>query len=166
MLRYSRNLCVYPNVYIMDQFGSQIRHFNPVAVNKTEVTIYCIAPKGESAEARKARIRQYEDFFNASGMATPDDLEEFRSCQKTYLATAAPWNDMSRGAAHWIDGPDDEAKTLGLDPVSSGVRTEDEGLFIVQHGYWKKALRRGLEIEAAQEAEDSAGADGQALVSS
>ena len=112
-------------------------------MDKTEVTIYCIAPKGESAEARKARIRQYEDFFNASGMATPDDLEEFRSCQKTYLATAAPWNDMSRGAEHWIEGPDDDAKTLGLDPVSSGVRTEDEGLFIVQHGYWKKALQAG-----------------------
>ena len=74
----------------MDQFGSQIRHFRPIAVDKTEVTIYCIAPKGESAEARNARIRQYEDFFNASGMATPDDLEEFRSCQKTYLARAAP----------------------------------------------------------------------------
>ena len=83
-------------------------------------------------------------------MATPDDLEEFRSCQKTYLATAAPWNDMSRGAEHWIEGPDDDAKTLGLDPVSSGVRTEDEGLFIVQHGYWKKALQQGLEIEAAE----------------
>ena len=107
MLKYSRNLCLYPNVYIMDQFGSQIRHFNPVAVDQTEVTIYCIAPKGESAEARKARIRQYEDFFNASGMATPDDLEEFRSCQKTYLATAAPWNDMSRGA----DALDRRART-------------------------------------------------------
>ena len=62
----------------MDQFCSQIRHFRPIAVDKTEVTIYCIAPKGESAEARAHRIRQYEDFFNASGMATPDDLEEFR----------------------------------------------------------------------------------------
>ena len=98
MLKYSRNLCLYPNVYIMDQFSSQIRHFRPISVDQTEVTIYCIAPKGESAEARTARIRQYEDFFNASGMATPDDLEEFRSCQKTYLAGAAPWNDMSRGA--------------------------------------------------------------------
>jgi len=166
MLKYSRNLCLYPNVYIMDQFGSQIRHFNPVSVDQTEVTIYCIAPKGESAEARKARIRQYEDFFNASGMATPDDLEEFRSCQKTYLATAAPWNDMSRGAEHWIDGPDDDAKALGLEPESSGVKTEDEGLYIVQHGYWKKALLQGLEIEAAEESGSKAGANGQAVVSS
>ena len=51
---YSRNLCLYPNVYLMDQFSSQIRHFRPIAVDKTEVTIYCIAPKGESAEARAA----------------------------------------------------------------------------------------------------------------
>ena len=144
MLKYSRNLCVYPNVYIMDQFGSQIRHFSPVAVDKTEVTIYCIAPKGESAEARTARIRQYEDFFNASGMATPDDLEEFRSCQKTYLATAAPVERHEpRRRRTGSRAPDDDAKTLGLDPVSSGVRTEDEGLFIVQHSYWKKAHAAG-----------------------
>ena len=81
----------------MDQFSSQIRHVRPIAVDKTEVTIYCIAPKGESDKSRAHRIRQYEDFFNATGMATPDDLEEFRSCQKTYQATSAPWNDMSRG---------------------------------------------------------------------
>ena len=79
MVTGSRNLCLYPNVYLMDQFSTQIRHFRPIAPDKTEVTIYCIAPKGESAEARSNRIRQYEDFFNASGMATPDDLEEFRS---------------------------------------------------------------------------------------
>ena len=145
MLRYSRNLCVYPNVYIMDQFGSQIRHFNPVSVDKTEVTIYCIAPKGESADARKARIRQYEDFFNASGMATPDDLEEFRSCQKTYLATAAPWNDMSRGAEHWLTGPDEVARSLGMDGVvSAGLRNEDEGLYPVQHGYWLQTMQAAV----------------------
>ena len=105
MVKGSRNLCLYPNVYLMDQFSTQIRQFRPIAPNKTEVTIYCIAPKGESKEARSHRIRQYEDFFNASGMATPDDLEEFRSCQLTFQATNAPWNDMSRGAEHWLTGP-------------------------------------------------------------
>ena len=86
MVHRSRNLCLYPNVYLMDQFSSQIRHYRPIAPDKTEVTIYCIAPKGESDEARTHRIRQYEDFFNASGMATPDDLEEFRACQLSYRA--------------------------------------------------------------------------------
>jgi benzoate/toluate 1,2-dioxygenase alpha subunit len=120
-----------------------------VSVDETVVTIYCIAPKGESAEARANRIRQYEDFFNATGMATPDDLEEFRSCQLTFRATAAPWNDMSRGAEHWLHGPDEVAEALGMDGViSAGVRNEDEGLFPVQHGYWLATMRAALERQA------------------
>ena len=149
MINISRNLCLYPNVYLMDQFGSQIRHFRPISVDKTEVTIYCIAPKGEGAEARANRIRQYEDFFNASGMATPDDLEEFRSCQKTYLATAAPWNDLSRGVTHQVTGPDANADKIGLKPISSGARTEDEGLYPIQHGYWVETMRRAVDVESA-----------------
>jgi benzoate/toluate 1,2-dioxygenase alpha subunit len=147
MIGVSRNLCLYPNVYLMDQFSSQIRHIRPVSVDKTEVTIYCVAPRGESAEARTTRIRQYEDFFNATGMATPDDLEEFRSCQKTYRAGGAPWNDLSRGAVHQIAGPDEDAKRVGLNPVASGVRTEDEGLYPIQHGYWLRTMRGALNTE-------------------
>lgn len=149
MVGASRNLCLYPNVYLMDQFSSQIRHFRPISVDKTEVTIYCIAPKGESAQARANRIRQYEDFFNATGMATPDDLEEFRSCQKTYLATAAPWNDLSRGVAHQLNGPDQVATDLGMTKIlSSGVKTEDEGLYPIQHGFWLESMRKAVAAEA------------------
>jgi benzoate/toluate 1,2-dioxygenase subunit alpha len=147
MVRRLRNLCLYPNVYLMDQMSSQIRHYRPIAVDKTEVTIYCIAPKGESAEARARRIRQYEDFFNASGMATPDDLEEFRACQISYLGRAARWNDLSRGAKHWIHGADRVAEAIGLNPLMSGARIEDEGLFLVQHKYWQDAMRRALATE-------------------
>ncbi|MEJ5927861.1 benzoate 1,2-dioxygenase large subunit [Corynebacterium sp. H128] len=146
MVGASRNLCLYPNVYIMDQFSSQIRHIRPIDVDKTEVTIYCIAPKGESEAARANRIRQYEDFFNATGMATPDDLEEFRSCQKTYQASAFPWNDMTRGLGHQQNGPDDVAQGLGMTEVlSSGARTEDEGLYPIQHGYWESIMLDAVE---------------------
>lgn len=148
MIEKSRNLCLYPNVYLMDQFSSQIRMYRPISVDKTEVTIYCIAPKGESAEARAHRIRQYEDFFNASGMATPDDLEEFRSCQIGYGARNAAWNDLSRGATHWIEGADADAQAIGLKPLLSGAKTEDEGLFVVQHRYWKDAMVAALRKEA------------------
>jgi benzoate/toluate 1,2-dioxygenase subunit alpha len=150
MIEKSRNLCLYPNVFLMDQFSSQIRMYRPIAVDKTEVTIYCIAPKGESAEARGHRIRQYEDFFNASGMATPDDLEEFRSCQIGYGAKHVAWNDLSRGATHWIEGADDDAKSTEMKPLLSGAKTEDEGLFVVQHAYWRDALIEGLKKEAAE----------------
>ncbi|OWJ64499.1 benzoate 1,2-dioxygenase large subunit [Inquilinus limosus] len=148
MVRRSRNLCLYPNVYLMDQFSSQIRHYRPIAVDRTEVTIYCIAPKGEDPQARAHRIRQYEDFFNASGMATPDDLEEFRACQMSYQGRAARWNDLSRGAAHWIQGADPAAEAIGMRPLMSGVRTEDEGLFVLQHRHWLETMQRAAAAEA------------------
>ncbi len=149
MINHSRNLCLYPNVYLMDQFSSQIRVLRPIAVDKTEVTIYCIAPKGEPAEARARRIRQYEDFFNATGMATPDDLEEFRACQQGYAGIALPWNDMCRGATHWVEGADPAAQEIGLKPVLSGVKTEDEGLYTEQHRYWQQTLLAALQKEPA-----------------
>jgi benzoate/toluate 1,2-dioxygenase alpha subunit len=150
MIERSRNLCLYPNVYLMDQFGSQIRLLRPISVDKTEVTIYCIAPKGESDEARSRRIRQYEDFFNVSGMATPDDLEEFRACQQGFKGIALEWNDMCRGSEHWIEGADDAAKEIGLQPVMSGLKTEDEGLYTIQHRYWLDVMKKAMAKEGAQ----------------
>ena len=150
MVGRSRNLCLYPNVYLMDQFGSQIRLLRPISVNKTEVTIYCIAPKGEADEDRAHRIRQYEDFFNASGMATPDDLEEFRACQEGFAGISLEWNDMCRGSEHWIEGADEAAKEIGLKPVMSGVKTEDEGLYTIQHRYWLDVMKKALNKEEKQ----------------
>jgi len=150
MIKNSRNLCLYPNVFLMDQFSSQIRVFRPLAPNRTEVTIYCIAPKGESAEARAKRIRQYEDFFNASGMATPDDLEEFRACQEGFESGYFEWNDMSRGAEHWVEGPDAEADKIDLKPILSGIKTEDEGLYVAQHTYWLEQMHKALAAEQAK----------------
>ena len=149
----------------MDQFGSQIRVLRPISVNKTEVTIYCIAPIGESAESRARRIRQYEDFFNASGMATPDDLEEFRSCQAGYAGIELEWNDMSRGAKHWVQGPDAAADEIGLIPKLSGIKTEDEGLYVAQHQYWIDMMKTAIQKEKqlAECAELNAAAAGEAV---
>ncbi|MDQ7776834.1 MAG: Rieske 2Fe-2S domain-containing protein [Paracoccus aminovorans] len=150
IVNQTRNLCLYPNVFLMDQFSTQIRVVRPLSVDKTEVTIFCFAPKGESAEDRANRIRQYEDFFNVSGMGTSDDLEEFRACQTAYAAPL--WNDMSRGAPLWVHGPDDNARRMGLAPLISGERSEDEGLFVVQHEYWARVMRDALAAEKQGEA--------------
>jgi len=143
----TRNLCLYPNVFLMDQFGTQIRVARPLSVNQTEISIFCFGPKGESAEDRAIRIRQYEDFFNVSGMGTADDLEEFRACQAGYAGTAVRWNDMSRGEPLWIDGPDENARKMGMNPLLSGERSEDEGLFVCQHSYWARTMRQALKQE-------------------
>jgi benzoate/toluate 1,2-dioxygenase subunit alpha len=150
IVNQTRNLCLYPNVFLMDQFSTQIRVVRPIRVDKTEVSIFCFAPKGESAENRAIRIRQYEDFFNVSGMGTSDDLEEFRACQAGYGPTTSMWNDMSRGAPLWVRGPDENAKGMGLNPLISGERSEDEGLFVVQHEYWAKVMREALQKEQTE----------------
>ncbi|MFK0161041.1 Rieske 2Fe-2S domain-containing protein [Rhizobium sp. NPDC090279] len=147
IINQTRNLCLYPNVFLMDQFSTQIRVTRPISVDKTEISIFCFAPKGESEADRTLRIRQYEDFFNVSGMGTADDLEEFRACQAGYAGTAALWNDLSRGAPLWIDGPDANARKMGLEPLLSGERSEDEGLFVRQHEYWAKVMRQALAAE-------------------
>ena len=147
IINQTRNLCVYPNVFLMDQFSTQIRVVRPISVDKTEVSIFCFAPKGESATDRATRIRQYEDFFNVTGMGTADDLEEFRACQNGYAGTTALWNDLSRGAPLWVHGPDENATKMGLKPLISGERSEDEGLFVCQHEYWVQVMRNALKTE-------------------
>ncbi|MFP6562507.1 Rieske 2Fe-2S domain-containing protein [Paraburkholderia sp. B3] len=144
IVNQTRNLCVYPNVFLMDQFSTQIRVVRPISVDKTEVTIFCFAPKGESADDRAIRVRQYEDFFNVSGMGTADDLEEFRACQSGYAGITAMWNDLSRGAPLWVEGADANAQKMGLKPLISGERSEDEGLFVCQHEYWVRTMREAL----------------------
>lgn len=82
---------------------------------------------------------------NVSGMATPDDLEEFRACQQGFAGRGM--NDMSRGATHWIDGPDEIARGIDLHPLMSGPRIEDEGLFVMQHKYWQQQMIRAVKAE-------------------
>ena len=134
----------------MDQFSTQIRVLRPIDVNKTEVTIYCFAPKGESAENRRVRIRQYEDFFNVSGMGTPDDLEEFRACQEGYNGALAEWNDLSRGAKQWIEGADENAQAIDMKPLLSGASPEDEGLYVLHHKHWVTEMLRAIDKERSQ----------------
>ncbi len=64
-------------------------------------------------------------------MATPDDLTEFRNCQIGYNASAAPWNELSRGQARWVQGANESGQRLGVDAVSNRLaRPADEGIYI------------------------------------
>ena len=139
-----RNLFLYPNVFIMDQMSSQIRIIKPVSVNKTEVRTVCFAPKSDTPELRTRRIRQYEDFFNAAGMATPDDLAAFNASQKGFEARDVEWSDVSRGAAKVVEGGDSRAKRLGFEPKYCGMQLEDEGIYLNQHHRWRELLVQGL----------------------
>ena len=132
----------------MDQISSQLRIVRPVAWNKTEVISQCIGVKGESAEARRNRIRQFEDFFNVSGLGTPDDLVEFREQQKGFQARLERWSDISRGHHNWNYGSSNNAEILGIQPVITGREITHEGLYVNQHGHWQQLMLKGLKKNA------------------
>jgi benzoate/toluate 1,2-dioxygenase alpha subunit len=136
-----RNLMLFPSVFLMDQTSTQLRIVRPIAVDRTEVTTYCIAPVGESARARTVRIRQYEDFFNASGMATPDDLTEFENCQIGFARGPGRLNDMSRGATRAIAGAGPEGAALQLKATAAGTAAADEGLYVGIHENWRQVMK-------------------------
>lgn len=143
----ARNLNIYPSLLFMDQISTQIRVIRPLAWNKTEVHSFCLAVKGESARDRESRIRQFTDFFNVSGMGTPDDLVEFREAQRGFQARLQHWSDISRGHQRWAREPDIRATELGIAPQLIGTEGSQEGLFVNQHMAWQSYLLRGLEAE-------------------
>ncbi|WP_293393813.1 aromatic ring-hydroxylating dioxygenase subunit alpha [Nevskia sp.] len=142
-----RNLLLMPNVLLMDQMSSQIRLIRPISVDLTEVVTWCIAPKGEAPEQREKRIRQYEDFFNAAGMATPDDLAEFRNCQLGYAATGVPYSDLSRGQQRWVQGANETAQRFGIKPLLSSTQTSDEGVYVAILDQWRERMTQAVDRE-------------------
>jgi benzoate/toluate 1,2-dioxygenase alpha subunit len=139
-----RNLLLYPSVFIMDNRGSQIRVVRPIKVDLTEITTYLVAPVGEPPDLKRRRLRQYEDFFNPSGMATPDDLAEFISVQEGMGGRLQRHSDLSRGAGNQVIGANAHARTLGIAPVSSGEACADEGIYIGQYRQWIDLMSKGF----------------------
>ena len=144
MMDRLRNLLIYPNVFFMDQISTQIRVIHPLAVDKTRVSTYCIAPVGERPEAREHRLRQYEDFFNASGVGTPDDLAAFEACQRGYNGRQVRWQQgYVRGVKRVQLGPDNEARAIGLRPYSSTNDFRDEAVFQGHYRQWLRLMSQG-----------------------
>ncbi|WP_044875142.1 anthranilate 1,2-dioxygenase large subunit [Pseudomonas sp. LFM046] len=148
MMHRLRNLNIYPSLFFMDQISSQLRIVRPLAWNKTEIISQCIGVKGESDADRESRIRQFEDFFNVSGMGTPDDLVEFREQQRGFQGRLERWSDISRGHGKWVTGPTANSETIGIAPAMTGTEFTHEGLYVNQHSNWQRFLLQGLDNKA------------------
>jgi benzoate/toluate 1,2-dioxygenase alpha subunit len=148
MMDRVRNLLIYPNIFFMDQTSTQLRIIHPLAVDKTRVSTCCIAPVGESAAARAHRLRQYEDFFNASGVGTPDDLAAFEACQQGYRGRLVRWQQgYMRGVQRMTLGADAEAQAIGVRPYSSTNDFRDETIYHGQYRQWLKYMLQGQRAE-------------------
>jgi benzoate/toluate 1,2-dioxygenase alpha subunit/2,4,5-trichlorophenoxyacetic acid oxygenase 1 len=145
MLR-QRNLTIFPNLQIIDISSAQLRTWRPLAADRTEMTSHCLAPVGESAGARKFRIRAYEDFFNPSGLATSDDNVMYEFCQTGYAARAGDTLGHLRGLDPGPADRGDHAGELGISPVESAFgKLAFGGETNFHSGYreWRRLLARG-----------------------
>lgn len=143
MLR-TRQLNIFPNLQLASNAALQMRVIRPIGVDKTEITSYCVAPVGENAEQRRQRLRQYEDFFNPSGLATPDDTMTYEDCQRGFATGDIEWQQgYARGMGTVQAGPDSHANELGIHPlhaVSGTFDMSDETVFHAMYRHWKGVM--------------------------
>ncbi|WDF74408.1 aromatic ring-hydroxylating oxygenase subunit alpha [Novosphingobium sp. KACC 22771] len=143
-----RNLTIFPNLQIAENASSQLRIIRPLAPNLTEMRTWCLAPKGESAAARRQRIRQYEDFFNPTGMATPDDTISYENCQMGYGGGKIGWlQGYARGMTASVPGGNRFGDLLGLHPERSVLADPqlcDETLFHSYYRAWANRMKQEL----------------------
>ena len=114
-------------------------------VDRMETMIWCIAPAGEPADLRAARLRKFEDFFLPSGMATPDDVAVAEAAQRASHALDNRWTLMGRGIAFKTDGPDQAARELGMAPAVSSTSWDHEIAMQGVYRRWLQMMERGEE---------------------
>lgn len=150
-----RNISIFPNLQIADSTSLLLRTFRPLSVNRTEMRYWCMAPVGEAPAQRAWRLRQFEDFFNVSGFATPDDTVTYETCQAGFAAKGLDYlQGHSRGMAALQAGPNDIASSLGFKPVASvkgNFLVQSETSFHPVYREWSRLMQAGLAGKGAYE---------------
>jgi benzoate/toluate 1,2-dioxygenase alpha subunit len=145
ILGRGRHITIFPNLLLNDLASTHLRTYRPLSVDRMETMIWCIAPVGEPAEMRSARLRKFEDFFLPSGMATPDDVAVTESAHKASFAFNSKWTNMGRGIDFKIDGPDAAARELGMKPKASSNSWDHEIAMQGVYRRWLDMMERGEE---------------------
>jgi hypothetical protein len=100
-----------------------VRVIKPLAVDRTEVTIYPVRLVGAPDAMNFGNIRLLNVTHSAASFVQTDDLESFVRAQKGLRSTATDWVDISRGLGD--EEPDRELNaTRGLATHEMVVRAQ------------------------------------------
>lgn len=143
-----QHILIFPNVVILEHPGPQIRVVRPISVDQTEVRGYAFFPRGVADEVRQRQLRAYEVFFGPAGMGSPDDIEAFDSCTAGYQATAAAWNDLSRGIHREVRDPSG-LDLGGIGPFEVAGNITDDTVYRGLYRWWVTAMLERGERTAA-----------------
>lgn len=146
---YGVQIHIFPNLQLASEMACIIRKFHPVAVDQTEMEVRCLGAVGEDRQQRALRLRQFEDFFNASGLASPDDAVIYESCQRGFSCGGLNGlKGYARGTAALEAGPNAEARRLGVSPIqslSAGAQTTAEIGLHAPYREWQRRMMTALQ---------------------
>ncbi len=148
IVNQTRNLCLYPNVFLMDQFSTQIR----------------VTAADQRRQDRDQHLLLRAEW--AKALRTAHCASASTRISSTCPAWARPTTSKSSAPARpAMQGPPRFGTTCraarrsgstartrtprewASQPLLSGERSEDEGLFVRQHEYWAKVMREALAAE-------------------
>lgn len=157
-MSYVRNVTVFPNAQFAENASLQLRIWRPLGPDRTEMRTFCLAPIGEPAQARQLRIRQYEEFFNPTGLATPDDIANYEDCQRGFAARPIVWQQgAARGeAVKALCAQHSSLSELDILPeavVVGSFNLGDETVLHPTYRYWQELIAKGLQSDGSQEAQ-------------
>ncbi len=116
------NSLIYPNLSIMG-LNIHVRVIKPLAVDRTEVTIYPIRLLGAPPAMNFGNIRLLNVTHSAASFVQTDDLESFVRTQRGLQSRQTDWVDVSRGLG--AEEPDRELNaTRGLATHEMVVRAQ------------------------------------------
>lgn len=110
------NVSLFPNLLFV---GNQIMVVDPLAVDRTRLSVYLLAAPGAPEEVDLLRLRVDEDFVS---FGTPDDCEMFERVQAGLAIPEAEWIDTSRGAALDTDDPEITGAVVGDVATEAPIR--------------------------------------------
>ena len=136
------NSLVFPNMQLAHNTALILRVFRPISMDLTEMTSYCLGAIGEPADERAMRLRAFEDFYNAAGLATPDDSNVYERCQRGMATGAIGWlQGYSRGIAENQTGANELTESMGIHPVENAIGTLRSGQEVVYHPAYREWAR-------------------------
>ena len=102
------NVSLFPNLLFV---GNQLMVVEPLAVDRTRLTMYLTTAPAAREEVDLLRLRADEDFVS---FGTPDDLDMFERVQRGLAIPEVEWIDVGRG---FTDEVDDSGVIVG--PITS-----------------------------------------------
>ena len=88
------NIGIFPNLQLI---GIHIRRIDPIAVDRTVVSVRPLMLDGVPPQLNILRLRYHEMFFGPAGFGQPDDLEMFARVDLGLDDTEDEWIRLGRG---------------------------------------------------------------------